>query len=413
MARKFTASKTHLRPDPRFGSKLAGKFINCVMHNGKKSVAQRHLLRRDGAGSEAAAQREPDRRLHPRGRERQAGDRGSLEASRRCHLPGADAGQQEPPADPVDPLAPDGRPREEGPAHGHQAGRRARRRVQPRRAPRSPAARTSTAWPTPTRRSPTSPGEPIDRPDVRSHLASIDRARLRRPPSVPALDSMAQDPLHVLWVEPTFPAGWGRWPTGWCGAGAIARRSTATRLEPRETWPASVGQGLDVQVFGVGGIARESAVTWSRALERSLCYAYGCWEVLEQKRPRPIDLIVGRSTGLGSSPVRAGVLARPRRWSTSSITTTTPTATTWPTRPGPRPPPAYFHWRRSMAAIELLDLEQAALGWTPTDWQRGLYPGRIPRRRSWSCTTASTPAGSPDRPWHAARHAARGRSPAG
>ena len=41
MARKFTASKPHLRPDPRFGSKLAGKFINCVMHNGKKSVAQR------------------------------------------------------------------------------------------------------------------------------------------------------------------------------------------------------------------------------------------------------------------------------------------------------------------------------------------------------------------------------------
>lgn len=41
MARKFTASKTQLKPDPRFGSKLASKFINCVMHNGKKSVAQR------------------------------------------------------------------------------------------------------------------------------------------------------------------------------------------------------------------------------------------------------------------------------------------------------------------------------------------------------------------------------------
>lgn len=40
MARKFTASKSHLRPDPRYGSKLAGKFINCVMHDGKKSVAQ-------------------------------------------------------------------------------------------------------------------------------------------------------------------------------------------------------------------------------------------------------------------------------------------------------------------------------------------------------------------------------------
>jgi small subunit ribosomal protein S7 len=41
MARKFTASKTKLRPDPRYNSKLAGKFINCIMHDGKKSVAQK------------------------------------------------------------------------------------------------------------------------------------------------------------------------------------------------------------------------------------------------------------------------------------------------------------------------------------------------------------------------------------
>ena len=41
MARKFTASKEQLRPDPRFGSKLASKFINCLMYDGKKSVAQR------------------------------------------------------------------------------------------------------------------------------------------------------------------------------------------------------------------------------------------------------------------------------------------------------------------------------------------------------------------------------------
>src|ERR687898_857409 len=38
MTRKFTASKSQLRPDPRFGSKLASKFINCLMHDGKKSV---------------------------------------------------------------------------------------------------------------------------------------------------------------------------------------------------------------------------------------------------------------------------------------------------------------------------------------------------------------------------------------
>ena len=41
MSRKFTASKAQLRPDPRFGSKLASKFVNCLMHDGKKSVAQK------------------------------------------------------------------------------------------------------------------------------------------------------------------------------------------------------------------------------------------------------------------------------------------------------------------------------------------------------------------------------------
>jgi small subunit ribosomal protein S7 len=41
MARKFTASKAQLKPDPRYGSRLASKFTNCVMRDGKKSTAQR------------------------------------------------------------------------------------------------------------------------------------------------------------------------------------------------------------------------------------------------------------------------------------------------------------------------------------------------------------------------------------
>ena len=40
MAQKFTKSAEQLQPDPRFGSLLASKFINCLMHDGKKSVAQ-------------------------------------------------------------------------------------------------------------------------------------------------------------------------------------------------------------------------------------------------------------------------------------------------------------------------------------------------------------------------------------
>lgn len=39
--KKFTASETILKPDPRFNSKLVSKFINCLMWDGKKAVAQR------------------------------------------------------------------------------------------------------------------------------------------------------------------------------------------------------------------------------------------------------------------------------------------------------------------------------------------------------------------------------------
>lgn len=38
---KITASRDTLRPDPKHQSLLAGKFINCLMYDGKKTVAQK------------------------------------------------------------------------------------------------------------------------------------------------------------------------------------------------------------------------------------------------------------------------------------------------------------------------------------------------------------------------------------
>src|SRR5438105_2513607 len=38
--KKFTASEDILKPDPRFNSKLVSKFINSLMWDGKKAVAQ-------------------------------------------------------------------------------------------------------------------------------------------------------------------------------------------------------------------------------------------------------------------------------------------------------------------------------------------------------------------------------------
>jgi small subunit ribosomal protein S7 len=37
---RVTASRTHLKPDPKYNSLLAGKFINCMMWSGKKAAAQ-------------------------------------------------------------------------------------------------------------------------------------------------------------------------------------------------------------------------------------------------------------------------------------------------------------------------------------------------------------------------------------
>src|SRR4051812_5533151 len=41
MAKNLTASHTKLVPDIRYGSLLASKFINCLMHDGKKATATR------------------------------------------------------------------------------------------------------------------------------------------------------------------------------------------------------------------------------------------------------------------------------------------------------------------------------------------------------------------------------------
>ena len=39
--KKFTASEDMLKPDPRFNSKLVSKFVNSLMWDGKKTVAQK------------------------------------------------------------------------------------------------------------------------------------------------------------------------------------------------------------------------------------------------------------------------------------------------------------------------------------------------------------------------------------
>lgn len=184
---------------------------------------------------------------------------------------------------------------------------------------------------------------------------------------------MPQDPLHLLCVEPRFP---GR--LGGVADWLVRRRGYRCHFfchsaGPKETWPESTGKGLEAVAFPVGGVAREGSVAWRRLLERSLCYAFGAFEVIQGRRTRPVDVVLGRSEGLGSSlfaPVlypKVPVVQmfdyyyHARRHDLAD-------------EAGPETPPAYDHWRRAANAIDLLDLENGTVPWTPTAWQRDLYP---------------------------------------
>jgi glycosyltransferase involved in cell wall biosynthesis len=184
---------------------------------------------------------------------------------------------------------------------------------------------------------------------------------------------MSDAPLHLLCVEPRFPGRLGAVADWLVRKRGYRCTFYCTTTDTREPWPAATGKGLEIVVYKLGGVARDARVPWTRQLERSLCYAFGCWEALEANRPRPIDVVLGRSAGLGSTlfvPVHLpGVPvvnlfdyyyhAHAHDLAEDAASTT---------------PASYFHWRRSANALELLDLENGVQPWTPTCWQRDLFP---------------------------------------
>lgn len=184
---------------------------------------------------------------------------------------------------------------------------------------------------------------------------------------------MAQAPLHVICIEPHFPGRLGA-VADWL----VRRRGFHCQFychgaEPQEHWPESVGKGLDLVHFNVGGVAREAVVPWTRQLERGLCYAYGCWEVLEKQRPRFVDVVLGRSAALGSTLFASVALTGVPIVNLFDYFTQA-RVNDLAEEMGPNAPATYFHWRRASNAMDLLDLENNVTPWIPTCWQRDLYP---------------------------------------
>ena len=183
---------------------------------------------------------------------------------------------------------------------------------------------------------------------------------------------MSQPPLDLLCIEPRYP---GR--LGGVADWLVRRRGYRVRffchqVDSADRWPEATGRGIEVVTFNVGGLARQPSVEWPDVLERSLCYSYGCSEVLDALRPRPVDVVLGRSDGLGSS------LFAPVSFPGAPVVQFFDSYFDPDRRePGDEAdlgPEAYRRWRLAANAIELVELENGVTPWTPTEYQRGLFP---------------------------------------
>jgi glycosyltransferase involved in cell wall biosynthesis len=183
---------------------------------------------------------------------------------------------------------------------------------------------------------------------------------------------MSHPPLGLLCIEPTFPGRLGGVADWLVRRRGYRVRFYCQRTEAAERWPEATGKGIEVIQFPVGGIAKETAVDWTRVLERGICYSYGCWEALESRRPLPVDIVLGRSNGLGSSMFAPVTYAA------------APVVQFFDSYYEPRHrevgdeseshPEAYRQWRRAANAIELVELENGVSPWAPTEYQRSLFP---------------------------------------
>ena len=91
MSRRHRADKREILPDPKFGNVVVTKFMNSVMHAGKKSVAENIVY---GALDmiEGKTRQQPGQRIPAGARQRHAVDRSALAPRRRRHLSGAGRG---------------------------------------------------------------------------------------------------------------------------------------------------------------------------------------------------------------------------------------------------------------------------------------------------------------------------------
>ena len=184
---------------------------------------------------------------------------------------------------------------------------------------------------------------------------------------------MPHAPLDLLCIEPRFPGRLGGVADWLVRRRGYRVRFYCHRADPPETLARGDGSGdrgrrLRGRRRWPRSRGRLDEGPRARALLRLRLLGGPRRPTAPAGRPDPRPIRRPRLV-----PVRPGQLPARRRSSSSS----TPTTTRRRREPGDEAeaqPEAFRHWRRAANAVELVELENGVTPWTPTDYQRGLFP---------------------------------------
>ena len=169
--------------------------------------------------------------------------------------------------------------------------------------------------------------------------------------------------MHVLFVHQNFPAQLGT-------LAIQLRRRYGWRCTYLTKWKGTT-DALPIVRFEDEGATTERVAFSARNFDRCARAATGAWRAVHAAGLRDVDLVVGHS-GFGSTLLLGDRLGCPVVNLFEYYYR--PEATENPFRPEFPAEPEYVRRIRVLNAMILLDLQQAAAGYTPTHFQRNQFP---------------------------------------
>ncbi|MEZ6119458.1 MAG: glycosyltransferase [Pirellulaceae bacterium] len=175
--------------------------------------------------------------------------------------------------------------------------------------------------------------------------------------------------MHVLFVHKNFPAQFGH----------IAKRMVQDghRCSFVTEHPSAMVDGVERIEYKVAGGARKENNFCSRSFENFVWNSEGVFEALRNRPDMKPDLVVGHS-GFGSTSFLPELYDCPIVNYFEFFYHTKNSDIDF--RPEENPPPQVFRRARARNAMLLWDLHTCAAGYSPTKWQKSLFPSEYQQK---------------------------------